>query len=104
MDEITFNKTKSSLSETLETIVNDYKVVSNITTEAGKMKRLSGWVAKVNQSEHDMMMEDTISWNASQRNGKWGVSFDWVSNDDNDELTDLVVAVVNKIVADYQAA
>ena len=104
MDEITFNKTKSSLSETLETIVNDYKVVSNITTEAGKMKRLSGWVSKVNQSEHDMMMEDTISWNASQRNGKWGVSFDWVSNDDNDELTDLVVAVVNKIVADYQAA
>lgn len=104
MNEITFNKIKSSLSETLETIVNDYKVVSNITTEAGKMKRLSGWVAKVNQSEHDMMMEDTISWEARTVNGEWGVDLSWTSLDKNDELTDIVVAVVSKIVADYQAA
>lgn len=104
MNEITFNKIKSSLSETLETIVNDYKVVSNITTEAGKMKRLSGWVAKVNQSEHDMMMEDTISWEARTVNGEWGVDLSWTSLGKNDELTDIVVAVVAKIVADYQAA
>lgn len=101
--EITLNKTRSRVTDTLEVVNGGYKVTANVVVEADAIRSLNGYITPV-QAENEPMMGDTISWNASQRNGKWGVSFDWVSNDDNDELTDLVVAVVNKIVAEYQAA
>lgn len=100
--EITLNKTRSRVTDTLEVVNGDYKVIANVVVEAGAVKQLNGYVTKVNTEAE--VMEDTISWNASKRNGKWGVSFDWVSNEENDALTDLVVAVVVKITAEYEAA
>lgn len=101
LENITLTKTKSSISETLETILGDYKVVSNITVEGDRITRLNGYVGK---AEAEAYMGETTSWNASKRNGEWGVDFDWMSVAKNDEVTDLVIAVVNAVVAQYEVA
>lgn len=100
--EITLNKTRSRVTDTLEVVNGDYKVIANVVVEAGAVKQLNGYVTKA--TTNGEFMGDNIGWNASKRNDKWGVSFDWVSNEENDVLTDLVVAVVVKIAAEYEAA
>ena len=37
-----FNKTRSTLNETLECVENGYKVVVNVSVEKGAIKNLSG--------------------------------------------------------------
>lgn len=100
--EITLNKTRSRVTDTLEVVNGDYKVIANVVVEADVIKQLNGYVTKAESNGE--YMGDTIAWNASKRNDVWGASFDWVANEANDEVTDLVVAVINLIVADYEAA
>lgn len=100
--EITLNKTRSRVTDTLEVVNGNYKVTANVVVEENLIKQLNGYVAKV--AEENEVVVDNISWNASKRNDVWGVDFGWVANDKNDEVTDLVVATVNAIVADYEVA
>jgi hypothetical protein len=44
------------------------------------------------------------SWYANKQNGKWGTRIEWVANDENDAVSDLVVAVVDAVVAQYEVA
>lgn len=100
--EITLNKTRSRVTDTLEVVNGDYKVIANVAIEESLIKQLNGYVTKI--IENTEIISENISWNASKRNDVWGIDFSWLANDKNSEITNLIVAVVNAIVADYEVA
>lgn len=97
-----FNKTRSTLTETLEVVQGGYKVVSNIAIESGAIKSLSGYVKPEAEADEPLGVR-TTSWSASKQNGEWGVRLDWITLENQDAISDIVTAVVTAIVADYEA-
>lgn len=98
-------KTRSTISETLEVVENGYKVTANVTIEKGVIKNLSGSVSKADEVNNNAPYGMSYTnWYANKQNGKWGTRIEWVANDENDVVSDLVVAVVDAVVAQYEVA
>ena len=97
-----FNKTRSTLNETLEVVEGGYKVIANVVIEKGAIKSLSGYVKEETDTSEDYS-PNTTSWSASKQNDKWGVRIDWLTLEEQDKVSDIVTAVVTAVVAEYEA-
>ena len=102
MEKITLNETSSKIVKVFEPEVEGYKARVNLTVNGGKIENLNGSLRPAEQA--DGMYVEGISFHAYKRNGKWHTDVDGVSNEENDLVTDICVALVDQIVAEYEAA
>lgn len=96
-----FNKTRSTLSETMECVKDGYKVVVNVSLEKGEIKNLNGNISKA-EVEEGKFVEGTY-FNAYKRNGEWRTDVSEVANAEYAKVSALAVEAVDKIVASYEA-
>ena len=102
MEKITLNETSSKIVKVFEPEVEGYKARVNLTVNGGKIENLNGSLRAATQNE-DVYVEG-ISFRAYKRNEKWYTDVDGASNEEHDLVTDICVALVDQIVAEYEAA
>lgn len=95
-------ETQSKLVKRLEVADPTYNVVVNFTIENGKLSNINGSFVKKDVA--DPYMERGASFQAYKRNEKWYTDVTGAANDENDYISDLAVAIVDQIVAEYEAA
>lgn len=100
--EITLNETQSKITKRIEVIYEDRKVNVNLTINNGKIENLNGNIMPLEQQE-GMYMEG-ISFHSYKREEKWHTNVTGASNEEHDYVTDLAIAVVDKVVAEYEVA
>lgn len=100
--EITLNETQSKITKRIEVIYEDRKVNVNLTINNGKIENLNGNIMPVEQT--DGMYMEGISFHSYKREEKWYTNVNGASNEEHDYVTDLAIAVVDKVVAEYEVA
>lgn len=100
--EFVFNETSSKIQKRIEAIVEPYKANVNLTINDGKIENLNGNVVRTDATDPYAM--GGITFHAYKRDDTWYTNVDGVSNEEHDVVTDFVVAVVDKAVADYEVA
>ena len=101
IENITMEKVTSRLSETFTTEVEGYKATTNIVVVGGKIESLSGNIYPANGEGE---VYDSPRFHAYKKNGKWYTDVNGASNDEQDLISDIAVAIVNKVVAEYDSA
>lgn len=96
-----FNKTRSTLNETLECVENGYKVVVNVSVEKGAIKNLSGNITPADVEE-GKYVEGTY-FNAYKRGEEWRTDVSEVANSEYATISALAVAAVDYVVKVYEA-
>ena len=94
-----FQETSSRLVKTFVVEYGNYKTNVNLTVNLGKIEQLSGNVAPIGSEEPTY---DNPHFHAYKRNGKWCTDVTGATNDVQDEISDICVAIVNQIVAEYE--
>ena len=100
--EIRLEEKTSKMVKTFVVEQDGYKANVNLTVNGGRIENLNGSLRKAEAEEERYM--DGISLHAYKRNEKWCTSVDGVSNEENDLVTDICVAIVDKIVAEFEIA
>lgn len=100
MEKITLNETSSKIVKVFEPEVEGYKARVNLTVNAGKIENLNGTLRPATQNEE--MYVEGISFRAYKRNNQWYTDVDGATNAEHDFVTDVCVALVNQIVAEYE--
>ena len=96
-----FNKTRSTLSETLECIENGYKVVVNVSIESGAIKSLNGNITRAEVEEGEPI--GGTYFNAYKRGEEWRTDVGEVANAEYAAVTSLAIAAVDYVVTTYEA-
>lgn len=102
MEKITLNETSSKIVKVFEPEVEGYKARVNLTVNAGKIENLNGTLRPAIQNEE--MYVEGISFHAYKRNDKWYTDVNGATNEEHDLVTDICVALVDQIAAEYEAA
>lgn len=102
MEKITLNETSSKIVKVFEPEIEGYKARVNLTVNAGKIENLNGTLRPATQNEE--MYIEGISFRAYKRNNQWYTDVNGTTNEENDFVTDFCVALVDQIVAEYEAA
>lgn len=101
ISDMEFNKTRSTLSETLECVENGYKVVVNVTIEAGAIKSLNGNITPAEVEDGEPI--GGTYFNAYKRGEEWRTDLGEVSNAEYAAISALAVAAVDYVVKTYEA-
>jgi hypothetical protein len=96
------SQTKRKCIDTFEVIERDYKVIATVETEEGVIKHIRGTICKDEEIVEDTPMRKGTSWYAEKLGEKWGTRIEWVANDEHPAIVDIVVKVVNNLVARYE--
>ena len=97
-----FQETSSRLVKTLVVKHGCYKANVNITVNGNMIEQLSGTIAPLEQGNEPMY--NNASFRAYKRDGKWCTDVNGATNEEQDAISDLCVAIVNQIVAEYETA
>lgn len=100
MEKIALNETSSKIVKVFEPEVEGYKVRVNLTVNGNKIENLNGSLRPATQNEE--VYVEGISFHAYKRNEKWYTNVDGASNDEHDIVTDICVALVDQIAAEYE--
>lgn len=96
-----FNKTRSTLNETLECVENGYKVVVNVSVEKGEIKNLSG---SINPIVEEGQPVNGMYFEARKYDGKWSTDLGRIDNEKFAEVSEIAISAVNFAVAKYEVA
>lgn len=96
-----FQETSSRLVKTFVVEHGGYKASVNLTVNFGKIEQLSGNVAPMGSEEPTY---NNPQFHAYKRNGKWCTDVTGAANDEQDAISDICVAIVDQIVAEYETA
>lgn len=99
--EINLVEKTSRLVKTFVVEQDSYKATTNLTVEGGKIINLNGTIAPIEQGDEPNY--GNPSFHAYKRNGKWCTDVTGAANDEQDAISDICVAIVNQIVAEYEA-
>lgn len=102
MENFNLNETSSKLVKTFEPEISGYKGKVHLTVNKGQIENLNGYLRKADEQDNGFM--EGINFNAYKREGKWYTNVSGVSNEENDLVTDICVALVDSIVAEYEHA
>lgn len=102
MENILLNETSSKMVKVFEPEVEGYKARVNLTVNSGKIENLNGSLRPATQTEGAYV--EGISFHAYKRNDKWYTNVSGASNEENDLVTDICVALVDQIVAEHEVA
>lgn len=102
MENFVLNETSSKIVKVFEPEVEGYKARVNLTVNAGKIENLNGTLRPATQNEE--MYVEGISFRAYKRNDLWYTDVNGANNEEHDLVTDICVALVNQIVAEYEVA
>lgn len=98
--DITLKEKTSKMVKTFIVEHEGYKATVNLTVNGGKIENLRGNVMPVDQDENQAY--NCPSYHAYKRNEKWCTEVSGVANDEHDIVSDICVAIVDKVVADYE--
>lgn len=97
-----FVKTRSTLSESMECVENGYKVTVNVSLEKGVIKSINGSIAPAEVPEGQYV--EGVYFNAYKRGEEWRTDVGEVSNAEYAKVTEIAVAAVDFVVAQYESA
>lgn len=100
--ELVMNERSSKLVKTFVVENESYKVNVNLTVAEGKIDILNGNVLPLEVEEGRYV--EGARFNAYKRNDKWFTDINGASNEEHDAISDLCVAIVEKVVAEYDKA
>lgn len=100
--EITLIETSSKEVKKLESEVNGYKVVANVTVNNGKIEILNGDVRPSAANEGEYV--EGYSFYANKSNGAWNTDVSRVPNEYHAAVSEIAVAAVEYVVNNYERA
>lgn len=100
--ELVLNEKSAKLVKTFVVESDGYKVNVNLTVSEGKIDILNGNVYPAEMV--DGRYVEGARFNAYKRNEKWFTDINGASNEEHDVISDLCVAIVEKVVAEYDKA
>ena len=100
--ELVLNEKSAKLVKTFVVESDGYKVNVNLTVSEGKIDILNGNVYPAEMV--DGRYVEGARFNAYKRNEKWYTDVNGASNEEHDLISDICVAIVNQIVAEYDKA
>lgn len=98
--EIRLEEMTSRVVKTFVVEKDGYKVNVNLTVSKGVIENLNGSLRKADAEEGAFV--EGITFHAYKRNEKWYTNVNGAANDENDVVTDICVAIVDNLVAEYE--
>lgn len=95
-----FNETLDRQVKRLETEINGYLAIVNVTIESGKITSLNGNINPIVEEGEPM---NGMYFEARKYDGKWSTDLGRVDNDKYAEVSEIAISAVNYAVAKYEA-